>query len=205
MATRSRPYRSQQRAAATAKTRTRIVDAVHSLLVEGTFHASTVEDVAKRAGVARATLYQHFGSRLELVDALCDSLAENPALLAVRRAVELDDPRAALREFIAQSVGFWASEEELHRQLYGLATIDPAAADYVRRQRADRHGEVERLARHLRACDGLRKGVGERRAIVRLLLLTSFESFAELRGHAGLEVAEVERTLAEMAERELLR
>ena len=57
-----RPRKSQQ-------TRERIIAAVHDLLEEGSFHESTVEEVASRAGVSRATLYQHFGTRLGLVDA----------------------------------------------------------------------------------------------------------------------------------------
>ena len=33
--------------------------AVRDLLAEGSFHESTVEEVAERAGISRATLYQH--------------------------------------------------------------------------------------------------------------------------------------------------
>jgi len=53
------------------RTRDRIMGAVRELLEEGAFHQSTVEEVASRAGVSRASLYQHFGSRLGLVDAMC--------------------------------------------------------------------------------------------------------------------------------------
>ena len=41
-------------------------------------------------------LYQHFRSRLDLVDAICDTFAANPALLALRDAVELADADQAL-------------------------------------------------------------------------------------------------------------
>src|SRR5213592_2677473 len=84
------PYRSQVRAERTAQTRERILGAVGDLLREGVFHECTVEEVADRAGVSRATLYQHFRSRLELVDGICDFLALNPALLQLRGTVELD-------------------------------------------------------------------------------------------------------------------
>jgi AcrR family transcriptional regulator len=200
----TRPYRSQRRAESTGRTRARIVDAVHGLLVEGAFQEATVEDVANRAGVSRATVYQHFGSRLDLIDALCDSLAANPELLAIRTAVEADDPRDALDRFVAQAARFWASEERLHRHLYGLATIDPAAADYVERQRADRRGEVERLVLRLGRDHILAAGIGKRGATVRLLLLTSFEAHDELRTVAGLTAPEAERALRELASEALL-
>ena len=50
---------------------------------------------------------------------------ENPALVALRQAVELEDADAALDQLIANSVRFWASEEAILRQLYGAAAIDP--------------------------------------------------------------------------------
>jgi AcrR family transcriptional regulator len=199
----TRPYRSQRRQQSTARTRARIVDAVRELLVEGSFPEATVEDVARRAGVSRATVYQHFGSRLDLINALCDSLAANPELLELRKAIELDDPAAALEEFVSRTARFWASEERLHRNLYGFAAIDPAAADYVERQRADRRGESERLARRLRRDGALRAGLGERGAILRLLVLTSFTTYDELR-REGRSQAEVGRTLRELAAETLL-
>src|SRR5204862_7618212 len=65
-----RAYRARGRPRRSEETRERIKTAVRDLLAEGSFHDSTVEEVADRAGVARATLYQHFRSRLELVDAV---------------------------------------------------------------------------------------------------------------------------------------
>src|SRR3954447_9049914 len=100
-----RVARTQQ--SRTEKTRERITGAVRELLAEGAFHESRVEEVADRAGVSRATLYQHFRSRVDLVDAICDTFAVNPALLAVRQTVELTDPDGALSETIANCMRFW--------------------------------------------------------------------------------------------------
>src|SRR5437763_6029482 len=186
----ARAYRTRRRPERSRATRDRIVGAVRELLEEGSFHESTVDEVADRAGIARATLYQHFGSRLELVDAICDSFAVNPALLDVREAVELDDPDAALAETISSCVRFWASEDAVLAQLYGVAAIDPAAQDLVDRPPADRRGELERLVRHLRTKGRLRPGLGESRALALLLVLTSYETFRELR-QAGMSAREL--------------
>src|SRR3954449_10078960 len=129
------PYRSRVRAERSANTRQRIVEAVRELLAEGVFHECTVEEVAERAGVSRATLYQHFGSRLELVDGICDVMALNPALLALRERVELPDADAAIDAAVAGSMAFWADEDKLLEQLYGVVAIDPAVEDFVQRQR----------------------------------------------------------------------
>jgi AcrR family transcriptional regulator len=174
-----RPYRAHSRSPRPAQTRSKITSAVRELLAEGRFHESTVEEVADRAGVARATIYQHFGSRLDLVDAICETFDANPALSELRQLVELPDVDEALVRTIANAVRFWSSEDPILSQLYGVAAIDPAARDLVDRQRADRRGEMERLVRNLRRAGRLR--VGERRALTLLLVLTSYETFRELR------------------------
>ena len=176
-----RPYRTRHRQQRSQKTRERITKAVRELLAEGTFHESTVEEVADRADIARATLYQHFGSRLELVDAICDTFDANPSLLTLRKSVELPDAQAALAETIVNVVGFWSSEDAILSQLYGVAAIDPAAQDLVDRQRADRRSEMERLANHLRAAGVLRPRMTASEAVALLMVLTSYDSYRELR------------------------
>jgi AcrR family transcriptional regulator len=198
-----RAYRPQRRSTRGEATRERIIATVRELLEEGAFHESTMEEVADRAGISRATLYQHFRSRLDLVDAICDSFAVNPALVEVRQTVELDDPDAALAETVAASVRFWASEDPVLAQLYGVVAIDPAARDLVDRQRRDRRGEMERLARHLRAAGRLRPGLGERRALSLLMVLTSYDAFRELR-EAGLSERDASRSLQDSARALLL-
>jgi AcrR family transcriptional regulator len=173
------------------------MEAVRTLLEEGAFNDSTMEQVAERAGVSRATLYQHFDSRLALVDAICDTFAVNPSLLAVREAVALDDHRAALDLIIENAVGFWASEEMVLRELYGIVAIDPSAQELVSRQRDDRRGEMETFARRLRRAGRLRSGLSERQALARLMVLTSFESYLEL-GELGLSARDRVKALQEI-------
>jgi AcrR family transcriptional regulator len=199
-----RSYRPRRRSGVSAQTRGRILAAVRELLGEGIFHESTVEEVAGRAGVSRATLYQHFGSRLGLVDAMCDTFDENAALLALRESVRLEDAEEALAQTILNAARFWASEEPILQPLYGVAAVDPAALDLVRRQLADRRGEMKRLAARLRESGRLRHELGERELLAHLLLLTSFETFVELRRRAGLTQRDVERQLQEAARRLLL-
>ena len=153
------------------------MEAVRELLQEGAFHESTVEQVAARAGVSRATVYQQFGSRVGLVDAICDSLDLT--------AVESSPDVATL---LKRSADFWAREETLLGQLYDAAAVDPAAREFVERQTRDRY-------RHLRQwVDGPGLPI--------LGLLTSFETYVELRRRAGLSqrqvVAHLQRAAAEL-------
>ena len=155
--------------------------AVRELLAEGSFHETAVEQVAERAGVARATLYQHFRSRLDLVDAICDTFDANPALQKLRHAVALADPEAALNETIALSIRFWATEDAVLAPLYGVEAIDPAARDLVVRQRDDRRtrsNASHTTSKRTVAC----ARVSARSAPPTLLMVvTSYETFRELR------------------------
>ena len=198
----TRPYRAQTRPKRSLETRQRITAAVHDLLAEGAFHESTMEQVADRAGVSRATLYLHFRSRVELVDAMCEVFDENPALLRLREIVESPDADAALIDTIAGAMAFWSSEDAVLRHLYGVASVDPAAQDLVDRQRSDRRSELERLVRNLVRAGRLRKGSDERRALALLLVLTSYETFRELR-EAGQTDRQLTSTLQQAA-RDLL-
>ena len=190
-------YRTTRKPGRSEATRERIKGAVRELLAEGTFHTCTVEHVADRAGISRATLYQHFRSRLELVDAICETFDANPALLELRQIVELPDAEAALDKTIANCIRFWSSEDAVLRQLYGVAAIDPAAQNLVDRQRNDRRGELERLVNHLHRNGRLRDRTTAR-ALNLLLVLTSYETFRELR-EAGLSDRQLTATLQQAA------
>src|SRR2546423_12619470 len=110
-------YRPARKLGRSAAARERIKGAVRELLAEGTFHTSTVGHVADRAGISRATLYQHFRSRLELVDAICETFDANPALLELRQIVELPDAEAAVDQTIANSNPLWAPDDAGLHQL----------------------------------------------------------------------------------------
>jgi AcrR family transcriptional regulator len=177
--------------------------AVRELLAEGAFHESTVDEVADRAGVARATLYQHFRSRLDLVDAICETFADNDALLHAKESVELPDLDRALAGVVEYSVRFWASEDPVLAELYGVAAVDPAARRFVERQWNDRRTHMERLVRRLRAAGRLRRGVTARRALADLMVLTSYETYRTLRAE-GLGERELAASLQDASRRLLL-
>src|SRR5712691_9985967 len=162
-------YRTTRKPGRSEATRERIKGAVRELLAEGTFHTSTVEHVADRAGISRATLYQPFRSRLELVDAICETFDANPALLELRQIVELPDAEAVLDKTIANSIRFWSSEDAVLRQLYGVAAVDPAAQKLVDRQRADRRSGSNGSSETCTAPNGYVTG---RPRALRLLLRT---------------------------------
>jgi AcrR family transcriptional regulator len=196
----SRAYRADRSRPGSAETRKRILQAVRDLLAEGTFHEATVAEIAARAGVARSTLNLHFGSRLGLIDAICEHLAETRDYAALQQALQRDDPGRALEEILTASVRFWAAEERLHRSLYGLAEIDPAARAFVERQTAERRTDLQQLTRRLRDAGQIRPRLPDDEILALLLVATSFGTFDELRRNAGLSAAEVEQAITKFVE-----
>lgn len=152
------------------------MEAVRGLLQEGAFHESTVEQVAARAGVSRATVYQQFGSRVGLVDAICDGLD----LSAVMASPDVPT-------LLRHTSDFWAREETLMSQLYDAAAVDPAAREFVERQTRDRYRQLSRWV--------------DASQLPILGLLTSFETYVELRRRARLSRRQVVAHLQQAAEK----
>src|SRR5207237_9610595 len=89
-----RPYRLGQRQVAADETRSRIVKAAREQLEkEASF---SLDAVARRADVARMTVYYQFGPRRGLLEALFDDLAARGRIPRIPSAIQKADPLAAL-------------------------------------------------------------------------------------------------------------
>jgi AcrR family transcriptional regulator len=183
---------------ARARTRAAIMTAVEQLLVEGTFHEATVEEVAARAGISRATLYLHFATRNGLVDSICDTLEAKPGLRAIREAALLADPAAAIRELAMRIPRFWAENEALHRYMYGIVAIDPPARAFVARQTEDRRGVLWGVLNRLQQAGGLR--LDPPAVLPPLLVFTSFPTYEELHVTCGMTLGHVEGAVSTLVE-----
>src|SRR6266496_2704183 len=86
-----RPYRIGKRAAGVAETRSRVVAAARAVFAEDGFHRAAMEEVARRADVARATVYYQFGSKLGLVEAVLDDIERRGGQDRVVAALALPD------------------------------------------------------------------------------------------------------------------
>src|SRR5262249_22421972 len=72
----SRPYRMVRRQAATEKNRERILAAARSLLLSEDFSEFSMDAVARKAGVIRATVYYQFKSKTGLLEELYNYIAQ---------------------------------------------------------------------------------------------------------------------------------
>src|SRR5207244_10182138 len=99
-----RPYRLGQRQMAADETRSRILNAAREQLEkEASF---SIDAVARRADVARMTVYYQFGSRRGLLEALFDDLAARGGVPQVPSACQGREPMVALGRLVGRFAHF---------------------------------------------------------------------------------------------------
>ncbi|MDR6383465.1 MULTISPECIES: TetR/AcrR family transcriptional regulator [Paraburkholderia] len=144
-----RQYTSATRYAAAQEKRERVIEAALQLLRECTSIAEvSLEAVARAAGVTRLTVYNQFGSRRGLLEAVFDRLAQNAGMHAIADAMAEPDPFVALTQMVRLAMGVWSQNEPIAR-LFAEAQIDPEFAEMMaKRVQKRRHaltGLVSRL------------------------------------------------------------
>ncbi len=157
----SRHYRLGRRQVAVDSTRSAILAAAGQLVKEAG-PAPGVGQVARRAGVSRITVYNRFGSKAGLIEALRREIApatEGPT------PDPAGDPRDQLRLRIGAACSAWAADPDLHRLLEAGGAAFPESL-------RDRE-----LAERLAARDQLRPGCSIKEAEEVIGLLASFPAF----------------------------
>lgn len=198
-----RPYRSKLRAEATDATRLRIIEAARTLFIGGKdLPAFSVDGVARQAGVTRLTVYNQFESKLGLLEAVFDDIAERGGLFSELPAAFAEpDPRTALRQFVSVFCRFWTRHRTMMPAFHAAIKIDEEiAASLQQRTERRRRGLtvlVERLV----------PGGGNANAdlIDVLFALTSFEMFEALsvRNRSAKAVEALMQTLVDQTIRTL--
>ena len=170
-----RPYQLGKRQDQIDESRRRVIDAARSLLAEaGSYRAFTVDAVAKKADVSKATIYYQFESKTGLLEAVCDALAEAGGMSALAGAFTTPDPMGALRLFVETFGGFWDVDRAAMRRLRALAALDPEVGAVISaRDDRRRMGLGVLVTRLVEEGDQ-----SDPDALIRALyVLTSFETF----------------------------
>lgn len=193
------PARIDGRNARGQNTRERIIHSARELIATTGFHRSSLEDVARRAGVTRATVYQHFGSKRGLLEAVLSSSAPPQPASQERESVALAHPAPALRSLIAAQVRLWASDATMLQRIHTLAAVDPETTTAALGRDRARRVELAIIVVGLAERHQLRPGCSRREAFEALWMLTGFSCFEHLHLRSRLDLGEVENTLLALA------
>ena len=180
-----RPYRLGERESTIQQTRERIIEAARALLTTSAGITSfSIDAVARQANVARMTVYYQFGSKVGLLEAICDTLAANGGITQLANVFQLADPHVMLAEYIRLFSKFWDTERLLSRRLRGLAALDPEFEQVIRARDERRRKGAEILVQRLTTHPARLTPDARQQLIDLLLTLTSFETFDTLAGPA---------------------
>lgn len=182
-----RAYVSSVRTAAAVEKRDRVLEAAAKLLREDAGIARfSLDGVAKAAGVTRLTVYNQFGSRRGLLEAVFDDIAREGGLYGLADAMTMADPRDALDRMVEIFCGFWNRHPAIG-QLHDAMATDPEFAEALLERNERRRKGLTALVDRIAAKGASRKA--RRDAVDTIFALTSYAMFAMLRpGRSAEEV-----------------
>jgi len=173
-----RPYRSPSRESASAETRSRIIESARASLSRQGVVTFTIDAIAEAANVSRMTVYNQFGSKRGLVEALSDDLAARGGVGRLPEAFRAGDAVRGLEILVDVFTGFWERERLLLRRLRAVTTLDP---ELSRTDRDARRRQALAVLLHRLSAETGRPAPEETETAADLLLvLTSFEAYESL-------------------------
>jgi AcrR family transcriptional regulator len=177
----ARRYELKERARTQEATRCRIVDAALALHEEVGPARTTVVELARRAGVGRVTVYNHFPDDAALLAATTGQwLAEHPPPDPAAWA-DVKDPGKRLRRALEQLYGYYRANEAMLAHLArdrGVVDALASALDGPAAAREDAMRDVLLAGRKLR-------GGRERRTRATIGLALSFATWQRLTTDEG--------------------
>jgi AcrR family transcriptional regulator len=153
----------------------------------------SMDVLAKEAGVARATVYEHFRSKHALLNELASSTSRSLTLNNHNK--NIGDPLAALRDMLGAVCRHWSESDETVRELRTLVAVTGSDASTDGIDSAYLRELVEAIA----ASGQLRPRWSVDDAVDALAVLTSHSTYERLRRENARTPAQVETLLAKLA------
>ncbi|GAB3402712.1 TetR/AcrR family transcriptional regulator [Flindersiella endophytica] len=160
-------------------TRQAIVEAARRLLAEADDQVS-VGDVATAAGVTRVTVYNQFGSRHGLLDAVFAQLAEQAGMDRLLELTADLPPRQACASALKRTCKFWHAERPVLHRLNGIAVLDTELARIFATRESWRRDQLKRLLQRLATTGGIASTLRRSVLLDGFVALSSFQTYDRL-------------------------
>lgn len=125
--------------------RERILVAAAAVLNLDDLGAFSLEAVAKRAGVTRMTVYNHFGSKVALLSATFDLLVERDAFSRMADVFAQEDLGAAMDAYVGMLGRFYTDNRPLMTKMAGAVRLDADLEEAVRAKNQRRRWGLEKV------------------------------------------------------------
>lgn len=183
----SRRYVSRRREETAAQTRAAVLAAARDLFVDAGYAATTIEQIAVRAGVSKPTVFASVGSKRDLIKSLRDqamagddepvSIAERPWF---REVLEEADPRESVRMHARTVVGLHFRAGDLNEVIRRGAGADPEIRELWETVERERRADAATFVDHLIGKTTLRAGLDRDAAVDLVWVFTSADAFHRL-------------------------
>jgi AcrR family transcriptional regulator len=168
MSTQTRKYELKARAQSQRETRERIARATAELHEEKGVAQTTVAEIARRAGVTRLTVYNHFADLSELLPACAAHYARLHPMPDLASVLAQADPGERARGALDRLYGWYRETEPMYGKLFSDRASVPELDRFLE-QNFDR--QQAELADNLAAAYGVRGRRAEQTgALIRLAL-----------------------------------
>lgn len=161
-----RVYSSDLRDAQARATRRQVVAAAGALFAEHGFGATTIEDVAKAAGVSRKTVFTSVGGKVDLLKLAFDWAVagdDEPVPVMDREAIQAamvePDARRVVEMYADMMVESMPRVAGIYVALLGAAAVDPAARALFEEVQGQRLHGMRAMAGQLHRLGALRPGL----------------------------------------------
>ena len=194
MSSQKRRYELRRRAEQQEQTRRRIVEATVALHQEVGPAQTTVAEIARRAGVSRLTVYNHFPLEQELLAACQRSFLTDHPLPDLAPALALKDPRARVEAALQTLYESYRDREPMTNNILRDRSALPAL-DQLLRQTMDA-GQAQLTGALAVSFDARGNKAKRLRALIRLAL--DFSTWQRLK-REGLDDASAAKLMADLA------
>lgn len=127
----TRRYRKKERARKEAETRRRITEAVVELHRTVGPANTTVTEVAELAGVGRVTVYNHFPTEADLIDACSTHWGSQNPFPNPTSWADIEDPAERLVAGLGDLYGWYADTEDMMSKIFRDAPLVPALGNLM--------------------------------------------------------------------------
>ncbi len=177
------------------ETKRRIARAARRLFASGGYAETSIEAVAREAGVAARTVYASLGGKKQVLAAICDEwLAESEVAAIAGQIMSADDPRRRLELIAHLNRRQWEQGQDVVPMLEAAASSDP---DVARMLAGWKQYRAEMIAAAVRGIAGsLRASIAPEWAVATVRGLGSPGVFDELVRGEGWTAKQYEEWLA---------
>ena len=188
-----RKYEMKKRAELQRETRRRIVEATVELHRARGPARTTISEIARRAGVNRLTVYNHFPDVTAILEACSRRWTEQHPRPDPTPWAQIGDPQVRLRAVLAELYGYYARTEPMRANVLRDAETMPELAALLE----GTFVPYLRALRELLAEGWEVRGEGRRRLLAALKLATDFYTWRSLERESGLSREEAVELMLE--------